>query len=53
MNTDKLSPTPKTPEDEADSLDPNDSDREVDKLRGQTTQHAVPARLEDEGQSGG
>ena len=53
MSTDKPLPAPKIPEDEADTLDPNDSDMEIDKLRGQTTQHAKPARLEDEGQPGG
>jgi len=34
-------------------IDPNDSDRPGDKVKGQTTEHAQPARLEDEGQSGG
>jgi hypothetical protein len=33
--------------------DPNDSEALRDKLRGQTTEHAKPPRLEDEGQSGG
>jgi hypothetical protein len=33
--------------------DPNDSDALRDQLKGQTTQHAEPPRLEDEGQSGG
>ncbi len=33
--------------------DPNDSDLLRDELKGQTLQHARPARLEDEGQSGG
>jgi hypothetical protein len=32
---------------------PNDSDARRDRLKGQTTQHADPPRLEDEGQSGG
>ncbi len=45
--------TEKTPADQTETVDPNDSDREVDKLKGQTTQHAKPERLEDEGQSGG
>ena len=36
-----------------DSLDPNDSDMELDQLRGQTKLHAKPPRLEDEGQPGG
>ncbi len=36
-----------------DSLDPNDSDAERDQLRDHTVLHARPARLEDEGQSGG
>lgn len=34
-------------------LDPNDSDKLCDHSRGQTIIHAWPARLEDEGQSGG
>jgi len=34
-------------------VDPNDSDALRDRLKGQTTQHADPPRLEDEGQSGG
>ena len=34
-------------------LDPNDSNRVRDKIKGQTTEHADPPRLEDEGQSGG
>jgi hypothetical protein len=33
--------------------DPADSDLLRDELKGQTVRHAVPARLEDEGQSGG
>jgi hypothetical protein len=33
--------------------DLNDSAKLPDQLKGQTTEHAVPARLEDEGQSGG
>jgi hypothetical protein len=36
-----------------DSNDPNDSEVLRDQLKGQTTEHAEPARLEDEGQSGG
>jgi hypothetical protein len=38
---------------EPDSLDPNDSDLLRDELKGGTTEHARPPRLEDEGQSGG
>jgi len=34
-------------------LDPNDSNRIRDQIRGQTAEHALPPRLEDEGQSGG
>jgi hypothetical protein len=34
-------------------LDPYDSDLLRDNLKGQTLAHAVPPRLEDEGQSGG
>jgi hypothetical protein len=33
--------------------DPNDSDLLRDELKGKTTEHAKPPRLEDEGQSGG
>jgi hypothetical protein len=36
-----------------DSLDPNNSDLLRDQLRGETVNHAVPPRLEDEGQPGG
>ena len=36
-----------------ESLDPNDSDLLRDQLKGQTILHAIPPRLEDEGQSGG
>jgi hypothetical protein len=35
------------------ALDPADSDLLRDQLKGQTTEHATPPRLEDEGQSGG
>jgi hypothetical protein len=34
-------------------LDPADSHLLRDQLKGQTTEHATPPRLEDEGQSGG
>ncbi|MBV8897241.1 MAG: hypothetical protein JO051_12065 [Acidobacteriaceae bacterium] len=34
-------------------IDPNDADRLRNQIRGQTTEHATPPRLEDEGQSGG
>lgn len=37
----------------AEALDPNDSSRLTDQIKGQTTEHATPPRLEDEGQSGG
>jgi hypothetical protein len=40
-------------EENADALDPNDSNLLRDQVKGQTTQHATPRRLEDEGQSGG
>jgi len=40
-------PSPELPE------DPNDSEALRDQLKGQTTEHAKPPRLEDEGQSGG
>jgi len=36
-----------------DPIDPNDSEALRDQLKGQTTEHAEPPRLEDEGQSGG
>lgn len=36
-----------------ESLDPTDSRLLRDQLKGQTTEHATPPRLEDEGQSGG
>ena len=35
------------------SPDPNDSAALRDQLKGHTTEHAAPPRLEDEGQSGG
>jgi hypothetical protein len=45
---------PKPPEISPDNPDdPNDSDALRDQLKGQTTEHAEPPRLEDEGQSGG
>jgi hypothetical protein len=37
----------------ADVLDPNDTNLLRDQVKGQTTKHANPPRLEDEGQSGG
>ena len=40
-------------EEKADALDPNDSNLLRDQVKGQTTEHAAPPRLEDEGQSGG
>jgi hypothetical protein len=36
-----------------ESTDPNDSDLLRDQLKGRTLEHAMPPRLEDEGQSGG
>lgn len=33
-------------------LDPQDTDRLRDQIKGQTKEHASPPRLEDEGQSG-
>jgi hypothetical protein len=38
---------------DSESPDPNDSRLLRDQLKGQTTEHASPPRLEDEGQSGG
>ena len=40
-------------ESEPAPIDPNDSDLLRDEVKGQTTEHAIPPRLEDEGQSGG
>ena len=40
-------------QDQAEILDPNDSNLLRDRIRGRTDQHAKPPRLEDEGQSGG
>jgi hypothetical protein len=40
-------------ENNADTFDPNDSILLRDQVKGQTTEHASPSRLEDEGQSGG
>lgn len=42
-----------SPECRDEVLDPNDSNLLRDRVRGQTTEHAWPPRLEDEGQSGG
>jgi hypothetical protein len=42
---------PLDPSDEP--LDPNDSDMLRDQLKGETSEHAQPPRLEDEGQPGG
>jgi hypothetical protein len=36
-----------------EALDPNDTNLLRDQVKGQTTEHANPPRLEDEGQSGG
>ncbi|MDQ2947084.1 MAG: hypothetical protein M3Y27_14270 [Acidobacteriota bacterium] len=38
---------------QSESLNPNDSNLLRDEIKGRTTQHAAPPRLEDEGQSGG
>lgn len=38
---------------EQESPDPNNSELLRDELKGETTEHAMPPRLEDEGQSGG
>jgi hypothetical protein len=40
-------------EEKAETRDPNDSNLLRDQVKGQTTEHATPPRLEDEGQSGG
>ncbi len=53
----KPEPSKKTPlpadEEHPETLDPNDSNSLRDEIKGQTTEHADPPRLEDEGQSGG
>lgn len=36
-----------------EAIDPNDTNRLQEQIRGQTKEHASPPRLEDEGQSGG
>ena len=38
---------------EEEIIDPNDSNSLRNQINGQTKIHAVPPRLEDEGQSGG
>ena len=53
VNAKEPSPKPDKRTEQEESLDPNDSEMERDKLRGQTTLHAKPPRLEDEGQPGG
>ena len=49
MQENESSPDKQSPE----PADPNDSDLLRDELKGQTSEHANPPRLEDEGQSGG
>jgi hypothetical protein len=44
---------PSSGEEMAGTLGPNDSNLLRDQVKGQTTEHARPPRLEDEGQSGG
>jgi len=48
-------PAKPTPDEQPgeESIDPQDSDKEGDQIKGQTKLHARPPRLEDEGQSGG
>ncbi len=41
------------PAEQSEGLHPNDSNLLRDDIKGRTTQHADPPRLEDEGQSGG
>lgn len=43
---------PETPE-APEELDPQDTEKLRDQIKGQTKEHAKPPRLEDEGQSGG
>ena len=38
---------------QSESLDPDDSNLLRDEIKGLTTEHAHPPRLEDEGQPGG
>ncbi len=53
MNTpDEEKQTP-GPDERPEVLDPNDTNSLKDQIKGQTTEHADPPRLEDEGQSGG
>jgi hypothetical protein len=51
MESDNPLPAPEKKTNSKD--DPNDSDLLRDQLKGQTVEHAIPPRLEDEGQSGG
>jgi hypothetical protein len=44
---------PESAEENPAALDPNDTNLLRDQVKGQTTEHATPPRLEDEGQSGG
>ncbi len=46
-------PDPALEHENPELLDPNDTDRLREQIKGQTTEHATPPRLEDEGQSGG
>lgn len=41
------------PAEQSKGLHPNDSNLLRDEIKGRTTEHADPPRLEDEGQSGG
>lgn len=51
---DQTPPEPTKPDPEApERIDPNDTDRLREQIKGQTKEHASPPRLEDEGQSGG
>lgn len=43
----------RTDEQRPEELDPQDTAKLRDQIKGQTTEHASPPRLEDEGQSGG
>jgi hypothetical protein len=53
LNADRDGTPEPADQENADVLDPNDTNLLRDQVKGQTTKHANPPRLEDEGQSGG
>ncbi len=52
MNAPKKNPTDSTGTD-SEPMDPAESETLREEIRGETTEHANPPRIEDEGQSGG